>query len=80
LTIIKHNGITPKPIVKALRDRLIEKVEEESGEKVLTADQIPAKERDKIIAQLEAQMKEAAAILDFETAARLRDQIKELSL
>ena len=74
---LEHN-ITPRTIEKRLRDRLIEKLEEEQGEEILTVDQIPEKEREKIVRQLEAEMKEAAALLDFELAARLRDQIKEL--
>ena len=32
----------------------------------------------KLIAQLEKEMKEAAANLDFETAARLRDELFEI--
>ena len=78
----KHN-ITPKNIEKGLRDRLIEKVEEvekEVGKQILSVDQIPAKERAKMIKLLEEQMKQAAQILDFEEAARLRDQIKELKV
>lgn len=77
----KHN-ITPKSINKALRDRLIEKVEEleeESGKKNLTVDDIPEKDKKEMIALLEAQMTEAASLLDFEQAAKIRDQIKELS-
>lgn len=74
----KHN-IKPKSIEKALRDRLIEKVVEEAEDGVLTVDQIPERERSRLIKELEAQMKEAASLLDFETAAKLRDQIRELS-
>ena len=37
-----------------------------------------AKEREKVIRQLEKEMKTAAAALEFETAAKLRDQIMEL--
>ena len=77
----KHN-ITPRSISKELRDRLIEKVEEleeEHGGKVLTTDDIPVKDREEMVKNLEEQMKEAASLLDFEEAARLRDQIKELS-
>ena len=78
---VKH-GITPKSIVKPFRDRLIEKVEEleEIGQKILSVDNIPASERVKMIKILEKEMNEAAAILDFEEAARIRDQIKELSI
>ena len=77
----KHN-ITPKSINKALRERLIEKVEEleeESGKKNLTVDDIPEKDKKEMIKLLEQQMQEAASLLDFEQAAKIRDQIKELS-
>lgn len=77
----KHN-ITPKPINKALRDRLIEKVEEledNAGTKELTVDDIPEKDKQEMIKLLEQQMQEAASLLDFEQAAKIRDQIKELS-
>ncbi|MBI2337740.1 excinuclease ABC subunit UvrB [Candidatus Daviesbacteria bacterium] len=78
----KHN-ITPRSIEKALRERLIEKVEEleESlGKTDLTVDDIPVEDRKKMIKNLEAQMKQAAELLDFEEAAKIRDQIKELSI
>ncbi len=78
----KHN-ITPKNIEKELRDRLIEKMEEvekETGHEILNIDDIPIKEKEKMVKLLENQMKQAAEILDFEEAARLRDQIKELGL
>lgn len=76
----EHN-IVPKSIEKALRERLIEKVEELEdtlGKKELTVSDIPLAEREKMIKNLEAQMRQAAEILDFEDAARIRDQIKEL--
>lgn len=78
----KHN-ITAKTIEKALRERLIEKVEELEetlGKADLTIDDIPVSERKKMVGNLEEQMRQAAEILDFETAARIRDQIKELSI
>ncbi len=77
----KHN-IKPRSIEKALRERLIEKVEEleEQLGKDFSVDEIPQKEKQKMINNLEAQMKQAAEILDFETAARIRDQIKELNI
>ena len=51
---------------------------EEKG--VLTIDQIPETDKKKMIELLEAQMKEAAELLDFETAAKIRDQIKDLNI
>ncbi|MDO8577196.1 MAG: excinuclease ABC subunit UvrB [Candidatus Daviesbacteria bacterium] len=79
----KKYHITPKSIEKALRDRLVEKVEELKevlGKKDLKVEDIPASERKKMIKDLEAQMKQAAELWDFEEAAKLRDQIKELSI
>lgn len=78
----KEHNITPKSISKGLRERLIEKVEEleeEKGTKSLTVDDIPTNVKEEMVKNLEAQMREAAGMLDFETAAKLRDQIKELS-
>jgi len=75
-----QHHIKPKSIQKDLRDRLIEKVEEleqEAGH-ALNVDDIPVKDRQEMVKLLEEQMKQAAAILDFEEAARIRDQIKEL--
>ncbi len=65
-----------------MRDRLIEKVEEleeTAGTKELSIDDIPEKDKAEMIKLLEAQMQEAAGLLDFEQAAKIRDQIKELS-
>ncbi|MBI2196612.1 excinuclease ABC subunit UvrB [Candidatus Daviesbacteria bacterium] len=79
----KKHKIIPRNIEKALRERLIEKVEElevSLGKKELTVEDIPEKERGKMIKNLEAQMKQAAELLDFEEAAKLRDQIKELQV
>ncbi|MBI2019939.1 excinuclease ABC subunit UvrB [Candidatus Daviesbacteria bacterium] len=78
----KKHKIKPRSIEKALRERLIEQVEEleeQLGKKELRVEDIPPKERDKMLRNLETQMKQAAELLDFEEAARLRDQIKELS-
>lgn len=78
----KKNKITPRSIEKGLRDRLIEEVEEvqeKAGKRIMTAEDIPAKEKQKMVKLLEAQMKQAAQLLDFEEAARIRDQIRELS-
>src|SRR5581483_4403134 len=62
----EHN-ITPTPILKGFRDRLIEKVEEETGDQVVTVHDIPEKDRQRLVAHLTAQMEDAAKLLDFET-------------
>ena len=83
LSYNKKHHITPKSIEKALRERLIEKIEEieqDSGHRILTVDDIPVSEREKMIKNLKEQMKQASDMLDFETAAKLRDQIKELTV
>ena len=79
----QKNHITPRSIEKALRDRLIEKVEElqeKLGKEDLKLEDIPVTERKKMVGNLQEQMKQAAQLLDFEEAARIRDQIKELSI
>ncbi|OGE31873.1 excinuclease ABC subunit B [Candidatus Daviesbacteria bacterium RIFCSPHIGHO2_01_FULL_44_29] len=72
-------NITPISIHKALRDRLIEKTEAQIGAEVESISDLPPEVRKTLVADLEQQMKQAAELLDFETAAKLRDQIKELS-
>lgn len=72
----KH-GIVPKPIIKELRERLIEKAEEETGEEAVIVNDLPPLERRKILRNLEEQMKEASDNLDFELAIKLREQIKQ---
>jgi excinuclease ABC subunit B len=80
----EHNrahGITPTSIRKSVDQvRLVTRV---ADARVREATEQPPPEgeelsRDELIALLDQQMREAAAELDFETAARLRDQILEL--
>jgi len=73
----KHN-ITPKSTTRTLDTNL--KVED-SGElynKASKKEKIPAKERQKIIKELKAKMLAASKRLDFEEAARLRDEIAKI--
>ena len=75
----KH-GITPQTIIKSIRD-LIEglKPGEESSRKLLKpSDAMSVDELLSEVIVLERQMKRAAKELDFEQAARLRDQITEI--
>ncbi len=74
------HGITPKTVEKRVRD-VIEIGRRESREmtKLPSAKKkLSAPERERLIAELTAEMKDAAAKLDFERAAFLRDKIKEL--
>ncbi|HUS69739.1 MAG TPA: excinuclease ABC subunit UvrB [Anaerolineae bacterium] len=75
----KQHGIEPRSIVKAIKDLTdqVRKVAEEKAEYVVAAD-MPKDELAHLVEQLEKQMKAAAAELEFEKAAILRDQIFEL--
>ena len=68
------HGIVPKTIIKEIRgDIVISERDERPGRKRLSK-----AEREQMIESLTRQMKQAAKILDFETAAFLRDQIDRL--
>jgi excinuclease ABC subunit B len=82
----KH-GITPKPIIKKSSNAILSflsisrKLNEAELETAYQqAEEIPLSEIPELIHQLEHRMKEAAAKLEFETAASLRDRIKKLRL
>ena len=68
------NGIVPKTIIKDVRDVL------EIGSKVkdLPVKNLSRAQREAEIKRLTAEMKQAAKILEFEYAAKLRDKINEL--
>lgn len=79
---MEHNlghGITPASIVKQVRD-LTDRVRAVAEQRVEyhVDRQIPRDEALRLIKELEKQMKMAAASLEFEKAALLRDQIIEL--
>jgi len=78
----KH-GITPKTINKKIRDVIrathaAEEQEEYQVKEESKLSKMTKKEREKVIAQMESDMKEAAKALDFERAAELRDLLLEL--
>ncbi len=72
----KH-GIVPKTIIKSVRD-LIEISSPTAERKGRTGLKMTKAEKEKEIARLEKQMKEAARMMEYEYAAILRDQIIEL--
>jgi excinuclease ABC subunit B len=79
-----EHGIEPKTIVKEVRDLAGEiakqremAIAEEKAAYVTTAD-LPKDELNRMINELEKQMKAAAQALEFEKAALLRDQVIEL--
>lgn len=70
-------GIVPKTIQKSIRD-LIEISSPTAERKGRTGVKMTKVEKEKEIARLEKQMKEAARMMEYEYAAILRDQIIEL--
>ena len=74
----RQHGITPRTIQKSIHDTIeVTKAAEEHSVYGIKKD-MTASDREKLIRKLEKEMKAAAAALEFETAARLRDQIMEL--
>ena len=73
----KANGIVPKTIIKSVRD-LIEISSATPERKGRSGVKMTKAEKEKEIARLEKQMKEAARMMEYEYAALLRDQIIEL--
>ena len=73
----KASGIEPKTIIKSVRD-LIEISSPTAERKGRTGVKMTKVEKEKEIARLEKQMKEAARMMEYEYAAILRDQIIEL--
>ena len=76
----KTYGITPKTIIKKIHDITEELDSHKKAVRTLVQLDIAAhpKNRAKLIRDKERQMNSAVKILDFETAALLRDEIKEL--
>ena len=76
---IEHN-ITPTTIKKAVRDLIsISKAAEKADEKLAKdPESMSRQELEKLIAKVAKQMNKAAAELNFEAAAELRDQMRNL--
>ncbi|MBO7711219.1 MAG: excinuclease ABC subunit UvrB [Lachnospiraceae bacterium] len=74
------NGITPQSIHKAVRDLISISKDIAGQEKKLEKDpaSMDREELEKLIEKVEKQMKKAAADLNFEAAAELRDRMLEL--
>ena len=76
----KEHGITPQTIKKAVRDLIRISKEVAKTEKALEKDMesMSRKELEALIGKIQKQMKTAAAELNFEMAAELRDKMMEL--
>ena len=69
----EKNGITPKTVKKSIKDII-----EISSESKVPTKKLTKTQKEAEIACLTRQMKEAAKLLEFELAAEIRDQIKQL--
>ena len=71
------NGITPKTIIKSVRN-LLEISDSADNEMNETGVKMTASEKRLLIEKLEKQMKDAAKMLEFEIAAEIRDRLIKL--
>ncbi len=78
ITYNKEHNITPKSAKRKLDTNL--KIEDEAAllKRELSKEKMPKSERNRLIKELKAKMIEAAKKLEFEEAARLRDEIAKL--
>lgn len=76
----EEHDITPRTIKKAVRDliSISKKVETSSEDITKDIESMSEKEIDKLVAKIKKQMHTAAAELNFELAAKLRDQLIEI--
>ena len=76
----EEHGITPQTIKKSVRDliSISKKVAAEEMKLEKDPESMSAAELEKLVKKLEKQMKKAAAELNFEAAAELRDKLVEL--
>ena len=75
----KKNNIQPRTIVKDVRD-ITERIKKKSSDQDSTKydNKMPRKELIKIIKNLEKEMNQLAKNLEFEKAALMRDEIKNI--
>ena len=78
----KEHGITPQTIKKDIRDliKISDEHEEETGQYEKDMESMSKKELKEVIERLGKKMNQAAAELNFELAAQLRDELKEFKI
>ena len=76
----EENGITPQTIKKAVRDliSISKKVDTSELQMEKDPESMSKEELEKLIGSITKKMKKAAAELNFELAAELRDKLIEL--
>lgn len=76
----EEHGITPQTIKKAVRDLISISQKVDSAQMKLEKDpeSMSRQELEKLIGEVTKKMKKAAADLNFEAAAELRDKLLEL--
>ena len=76
----EEHGISPKTIKKAVRELIVisKKLTKEQTKLEKDPESMNKEELEKLIAEVEKKMRRAAADLDFESAALLRDQMVDL--
>jgi excinuclease ABC subunit B len=74
----KEHGITPKGVARTLDENLKLEDAGELYNRSKKADKMPAAERKRLLKDLNDRMKQAAKQLEFEEAARLRDEIAKI--
>ena len=75
----KEHGITPKTIIKPIHEALHSLETKEMTKKYMSKkSKVTKKDKEKMLVNIEKEMKEAAKVLDFERAAQLRDILMEL--
>ena len=76
----EEHGITPQTIKKAVRDLIAISKAVSANEEEFKKDpeSMDARELEKLVKELTKKMRQAAAELNFEEAAKLRDRMKEV--
>lgn len=76
----EEHGITPQTIKKAVRDLIAISKAASASEEEFKKDpeSMDARELEKLVKELTKKMRQAAAELNFEEAAKLRDRMKEV--
>lgn len=76
----EEHGITPHSVAKEISEGLRAIIPQKEKSNKINLKKIPPEEYPQIVKELSSQMQLAAANLEFERAAELRDQIEDIKL